>query len=238
MTCQAFLFKGGFTEASLQNTMEGLKAKLADDVETAAELMQVRKRPASQSASAPASKQIKKEIQLDSRPLSVKVKQEIDPDAVVKKEIVPAPVASHATCDNVPEVSMSKSALIKLHQLQVLPKNTSNKVNPVYCQWCDKTFEGRNAPKVLQHVKGAGHRSLWKQGTSSDLKTFSMDPVQPQSGLGTKTLGKCLGLRLGSSMGAETRLGGDLRQVWSVYTKYAFLERTRLMANHCLCNNV
>ena len=217
MTCQEFLRSAGFSPDSLKNMTEGLREKVAQDVQKMETLLEKpargekRQKGQPQAADAPPSKQIKKEAVQDS--------------SEVKKEKVESNPEVTANASNLPEDMMSKAALVELHQLEVLEKKTNKKMNPVRCSWCDTVFEGRNKAKILQHVGGAEHRRRWKlqgQICSVPSSTAQSDPDMDLK------MGKCKGLRLQSSIGAKTRLGTDLRPVWDVYTKYANLERTRL----------
>ena len=231
MTCQRMLTMAGFSEASWKNTIEGLRERVAKHLKTHTELSENkvchRKRHVSQPENAAPAKQIKQELKVKQEPLEI---DEDNQKPAIKKEQQPG----EANAEDVPEVSMGKAALVQLHKLEVLPKKTQKKLNPVYCPWCSTTFEGRNAAKILQHVKGHQHRSRWKQGISgvkSELAVTlrSCKRAADQSDQDSVQLGKCCGLRLGSSIGAKTRLGSDLRPVWDIYTKYAFLERTLMM---------
>ena len=159
----------------------------------------------------------------------VKQEQQMVPHVAVKQEPVDRTkepkdevVSKLASMEDM----LSKGDLVELHGLKVLPRNSEGKKKGIYCPHCDCSFEGPNRAKVKQHTDGQQHRSNWRGAQAAPKVEAS---VEPQKGMHAETKevknGTCQGLRLGSSFGRKTRLGSDLQEVWTYYSKFAFLER-------------
>jgi hypothetical protein len=132
------------------------------------------------------------------------------------------PSAETSPSGAIKEQLMGKQDLCTLHRLVVLERKSHGKKFPIHCAVCDTVFCGRNRARVWQHVSGYEHRRRWQK---VEVK-MTMPALAPEDEMPGKVIGKCMGLRLGSSIGQKTRLGSDLKPVWNEYVKFAWLERT------------
>ena len=156
---------------------------------------------------------------------------EVEPEAkkVVKSEVQvkqePGAEQEPQVPDRAIEQQLGKEQLVALHKLEVLPKLSHGRKHPVRCNLCDgHIFEGRNRAKIVQHVFGLEHRRRWAASRSG--KEVKKEPVSSPESASADGLvaSSCFGLRLGSVMGQNTRLGGALLPVWQTYVKYANLD--------------
>ena len=203
--CLALLRKAGLTAPGLGNTIEGMKENVPKDVEEMKEVM------------ASMRKQLKRKRHWGAEETIVEVATVKEEPGVKKEEgeEEKPKVASKK------EELMSKEDLMKLHGLVGLSKDESTKSYPVECKLCATVFSGRNRAKVWQHVSGAEHRRRWKLHLPKGAEEVKVEKDSKDL-----VLGKCLGLRLNSSIGRKTRIGSDLREVWDEYVKYAQLDRS------------
>ena len=232
MTCQKFLKTNGFAAEKLKNTIAGLKEQVTKDIETVNEFLALKplgkKRRQSESSSTGAPSSAKgspdqqNKVEVSSAKGSpdqqnkVEVKSEVKEEHGVKEEgEVPQPRR--------PEEVMSKAELCDLHRLVILPRKSQGKAHPVKCNICDVVFEGRNRAKVYQHITAAAHRRKWKNKSCEVVGHAKPSAIEETHDM---SVGQCRGLRLGSSIGALTRLGNDLRPAWETFSKFAYLERT------------
>jgi hypothetical protein len=194
----------------LQNTIEGMRETLPKDLEEMKAVLASMRKP------------LKRKNCWGAEETTVGVLADADvkeEPGVVKKESEeeePKPTTAPKR-----EECMSKAELIELHGLTVLDKTASNKAFPVECSKCATIFSGRNRAKIWQHVRGSEHRRRWKTNVPRTAQH-----VKEEGDSKDMVLGKCKGLRLNSSIGRKTRIGGDLRPSWDVFVQYAHLERS------------
>ena len=131
---------------------------------------------------------------------------------------------------------MNKHQLIALHGLKPEERDLSltlkdkDKSYKIYCQWCAKSFQGRNRAKVYQHISGSEHRRRWRAACSKTEVQEDREPGELDHK--PSNVGTCKGLRLGSEIGGRTRLGNeqDLWPVWKRYCQFAKLDRTETLS--------
>ena len=148
--------------------------------------------------------------------------------------------AAQASPDDRDESQLDKGELISLHGLVPKPKNTNGHTHPVFCTHCSKYLQGRNKAKVWQHVSGQEHRARWaatkrlKEEDVEEEEACKQDVKQEKDAAGedkAPTLSKygaCDGLVLNSELGRQTRLGSNLKPVWTAFAEYAVLDTTEV----------
>lgn len=119
------------------------------------------------------------------------------------------------------DVLLSKKQLIEKHSLKQLEKGAYGKLYPIWCECCQTCISAKNKAKVIQHTGGPEHKRKRLQFLRQALPVETQEEHPDVSKKVPKHMSRCKGLRLGNSIGRESRLGGDLLQVWATFSEFA-----------------
>lgn len=166
-------------------------------------------------------------LALQDEPQAKRVKEEekSDDEAVVGVACVEETLEEQTGLAVEAEAMMDKATLMSYHRMRPLDKGADGKKFPVFCDCCGISVEAKGRAKIWQHVRGQEHRrkradyeQLQKKAKEEKDVKVKVEPADTQTT--SMHLDKCGGLRLGSDLGKTTRLGGDLRELWDLYSNF------------------